>query len=148
MEAIVFCGIQATGKSTFYKERFFNSHVRISLDLLHTRHRENLFLQACLESQQPFVVDNTNVTKAERAKYVTLAKVANYKVICYYFQSKIADALERNAVRIGKAKIPDVGIKGMFNRLELPTNGEGFDKMYYVNITNTGFQEMEWQNEI
>ena len=34
MEAIIFTGIQATGKSTFYKQNFFNSHVRISLDLL------------------------------------------------------------------------------------------------------------------
>lgn len=35
MEGILFIGIQASGKSTFYKERFFNSHLRISLDLLH-----------------------------------------------------------------------------------------------------------------
>ena len=148
MEAIIFCGIQATGKSTFYKERFFYSHVRISLDLLRTRHRENLFLQMCLESRQPFVVDNTNVTKAERAKYVTLAKTAGYKVICYYFQSKIAVALERNARRRGKARIPEPGIKGMFHKLELPAIDEGFDRMYYVEITGTGYRETEWQDEI
>jgi len=148
MEAIIFCGIQATGKSTFYKERFFNSHVRISLDLLHTRHRENLFLQACLESQQPFVVDNTNVTKAERTKYVTLAKTEKYKVICYYFQSKIADSLERNARRNGKARIPEPGVKGAFSQLELPTNDEGFDQIFYVKITDTGFREEKWRNEI
>ena len=48
MEAIVFVGIQASGKSTFYRERFFATHVRISLDLLRTRHREGRFLQTCL----------------------------------------------------------------------------------------------------
>jgi len=148
MEAVIFCGIQATGKSTFYKERFFNSHVRISLDLLKTRHRERLFLQTCLESQQPFVIDNTNLTKAERSRYISLAKAAKYKVTCYYFQSKIAEALERNARRIGKARIPDLGIKGAYNRLELPTSDEGFDQMFYVEITDTGFQEKEWQDEI
>ncbi|MBN1315005.1 MAG: hypothetical protein JXA42_06040 [Anaerolineales bacterium] len=37
MQAVIFIGIQATGKSTFFKERFFNTHVRISLDLLKTR---------------------------------------------------------------------------------------------------------------
>ncbi|MEL6944740.1 MAG: ATP-binding protein, partial [Bacteroidota bacterium] len=36
MQAILFIGIQASGKSTFYKERFFNTHVRISMDLLNT----------------------------------------------------------------------------------------------------------------
>ena len=148
MEAIIFCGVQATGKSTFYKERFFDSHVRVSLDLLRTRHRENLFLHVCLESQQRFVVDNTNTTRAERVRYVTLAKATDYKVICYYFQSKIGDALKRNDQRIGKAKIPITGVKGMFRRLELPTADEGFDQMYYVEITDTGFQVREWQNEV
>ena len=39
MEAVVFTGIQASGKSTFYRERFFHTHLRISLDLLKTRGR-------------------------------------------------------------------------------------------------------------
>jgi hypothetical protein len=48
MEAIIFCGIQATGKTGFYKERFLQTHVRISLDLLKTRYREDLLLDACI----------------------------------------------------------------------------------------------------
>jgi predicted kinase len=36
MEAVIFTGLQATGKSSFFKERFFSTHVRISLDLLRT----------------------------------------------------------------------------------------------------------------
>ena len=74
MEAVIFCGIQAAGKSSFYRERFFRTHVRISLDLLRTRHRERLFLNTCLESGQRFVVDNTNPTRAERAVYIAAAK--------------------------------------------------------------------------
>jgi predicted kinase len=34
MQAVILVGIQAAGKSPFYRERFFGSHVRISLDLL------------------------------------------------------------------------------------------------------------------
>lgn len=62
MEAIIFIGIQGAGKSTFYRHHFFNTHIRINLDMLKTRHREQIFLQACLEAKQPFVVDNTNPT--------------------------------------------------------------------------------------
>ena len=40
MEAVVFAGLQASEKSSFFKERFFSTHVRISLDLLKTRNRE------------------------------------------------------------------------------------------------------------
>ena len=58
MEAVVLIGIQASGKTTFYQQRFFATHVRISLDLLRTR------------EQQRFVVDNTNITAAERARYI------------------------------------------------------------------------------
>lgn len=38
MEAIVFVGIQAAGKTSFYRERFFRTHIRLSLDMLRTRH--------------------------------------------------------------------------------------------------------------
>ena len=63
MEAIVFIGIQGTGKSSFYQERFFHTHVRLNSDMLKTKHRLRLLLQACLEAKQPFVLDNTNVTR-------------------------------------------------------------------------------------
>lgn len=41
MEAVILCGIQASGKSAFYSERFFHTHVRINLDMLRTRRRES-----------------------------------------------------------------------------------------------------------
>ncbi len=55
MEAVLFIGIQATGKSSFYLERFSRTHVRINLDMLKTRHRETLLLKACLQGKIPFV---------------------------------------------------------------------------------------------
>lgn len=65
MEAIIFCGIQACGKTTFYLQNFFKTHLRISLDLFNTRRKENIFLvQTCLETQQRFVVD----TQIQRQK--------------------------------------------------------------------------------
>lgn len=30
MEAIIFIGVQATGKSTFYKNKFFTTYIRIN----------------------------------------------------------------------------------------------------------------------
>ncbi len=44
MEAVIFIGIQATGKSIFYKDRFFKTHIRINLDMLRTMNREALFI--------------------------------------------------------------------------------------------------------
>lgn len=148
MEAIILIGIQATGKSTFYIERFFNSHMRISIDLLNTRNKEQRFLETCFSIQQPFVIDNTNPTKLDREKYIKQAKENKYKVTGYYFQSKIEDSIERNNSRIGKAKIPEIGIKGTFNKLELPSRNEGFDELYYVKIKDNKFEVTNWENEI
>jgi predicted kinase len=70
VEAVVFIGVQASGKSSFYRERFFDTHLRINLDMLKTRHRERMLLRACIEAGQSFVVDNTNPSVEERARYI------------------------------------------------------------------------------
>lgn len=148
MEAIIFCGVQASGKSTFYKDNFFNSHARISLDLLNTRNREDIFLHACLSTQMPFVVDNTNASRIERQKYITLAKNRLYSITGYYFQSSLADALLRNSTRPGKANIPEVGVKGTFRKLEMPVPEEGFDKIFFVKLENNTFLIQDQPHEI
>jgi predicted kinase len=148
METVIFCGIQATGKTTFFKEKFFKTHIRISLDQLNTRNKEQKFIETCLLTQQAFVVDNTNPTKEDRAKYITAAKENKFRVVGYYFQSKLAEAFIRNGQRTGKENIPEIGIKGTFSRLEKPSREEGFDELYYVELENNTFTIKEWTNEI
>ena len=134
MEAVIFVGIQASGKSMFYRERFFDTHVRINLDMLKTRYREDVFLQACIEAKQRFVVDNTNVLVDERAKYIKLARDARFRVVGYFFLTHVRDALERNEQRVGRSVIPPKGLVGTYKRLEVPVRAEGFDALYRVRI--------------
>lgn len=138
MQAVIFIGIQGSGKSSFYKERFFNTHLRINLDMLKTRHRESLLLRACIEMQQPFVVDNTNPTIQERARYIEPAKAARFRIIGYYFQSSVQEAIRRNNLRSGSERVPPQAIGGTAKRLQLPTLSEGFDELYYVAIGAAG----------
>lgn len=148
MEAVIFVGIQATGKSSFYRERFFDTHVRINLDMLKTRHRERIFLRACVEARQPFVVDNTNPSIEERARYVEPARAGGFRVVGYHFRSTVGDALARNALRTGKARIPNRGIFGTNKRLQIPSLGEGFDELYQVRVDGTGSFVVEgWPGE-
>lgn len=149
MQLVLFCGIQATGKSTFYQQRFFHSHVRLSLDLLRTRHREQRLLQVCLETQMRCVVDNTNPTRAERASYIAPARAAGFEVVGYFFQSIAAESLVRNLQRPAERQIPDKGIRATRNRLELPSRAEGFDHLYFVRqLGNHEFALSDWQDEI
>lgn len=149
MQATIFIGIQATGKTTFYNDRFINTHVRISLDLLKTRHREREFLTTCLRTRQSFVVDNTNPTIEDRKRYIDMVKDAKYEVIGYYFESKIQDAITRNDQRTAKQRIPVKGVLSTYQRLQLPSYKEGFNKLYYVYTVEGGtFKVEEWTDEI
>lgn len=138
MEAVILIGLQGSGKSTFYCERYFATHVRINLDMLKTRRREQILLQACLEAGQPFVVDNTNPTRDVRRNYIAAARAAGFRVVGCYFQSKLKDCLERNRRRAGKAAIPTPGVIATSRRLELPRPDEGFDELFYVKLGRTG----------
>lgn len=149
MEAVIFIGVQGSGKSTFCKQRFYDTHIRINGDMLRTKHREKLLLFTCLEAKQNFVIDKTNPTIEERAKYISQAKEHHFRVTGYYFQSKLEDALKRNATREGKAKIDERGVRGVYSKLQLPTFAEGFDELYYVWIDeNNEFIVERWKDEI
>lgn len=138
MEAVIFIGIQGAGKSTFYKERFFDTHLRINLDMLRTRHREEVLLDACIRAKQRFVVDNTNATAAHRARYIEPARVAGFHVIGYFFDVTVGEAARRNAQRLGKQRVPDRAIYGTHQRLEPPSLDEGFDEIFRVTIDEDG----------
>lgn len=144
MEAVIFIGLQGAGKSTFYKEYFFQTHVRINLDMLRTRHREDILLSACIDAKQPFVVDNTNITRDQRVKYIEAARQGRFRVVAYYFDVGINEALTRNSQRTGRARVPDVAIYGAHKRLEPPRGEEGFDRIFIVRTGTDGrFQVTE-----
>ncbi|MDQ0171272.1 ATP-binding protein [Paenibacillus tundrae] len=140
MECIIFVGIQASGKSTFYQANFFKTHMRINLDMLRTRHREQIYLTASLEAKQPFVIDNTNPTIEERKKYIDAAKRNRFKVVGYYFEPDYELSYARNELREGAAKIPEVGLKSTMKNLQMPTYAEGFDTLYLIRSVNGEFE--------
>ncbi len=102
---ILFIGIQASGKSSFYREFFSQGYEQVSLDILHTRNKERIKMEQCLEQGIGFVVDNTNPTQEDRKKYIAAARQYGYRVVGYYFQSCVGECMERNERREGKAKV-------------------------------------------
>jgi predicted kinase len=66
MELVVFVGLQASGKSTFFREGFAQTHEHVSKDLLpHNRDknkRQENILRAALSAGRSVVVDNTSPT--------------------------------------------------------------------------------------
>lgn len=134
MQAVVFVGLQASGKSTFYRERFINTHIRLNLDMLRTRTREAILLRACLEAKQPFVIDNTNPTVEARARYIEPALAASFSVTGYFFVPDPAGCVARNAGRPQGQRVPNVAIYGAVKRMQPPTLEEGFSEIFSVRI--------------
>ncbi|WP_180116353.1 AAA family ATPase [Acinetobacter sp. YH12140] len=138
MQLIIFTGVQASGKSTFYMLNLYHSHLRINLDMLKTRHRENMIFEAGLASKTKMVIDNTNPDQEARARYIKRAVDAGFEVIAYYFETDLDSTLKRNSLREGKAHIPEVGVHATYRKLQVPSRDEGFDQIFKIKIISHG----------
>lgn len=139
MELVLFIGLPGAGKSTFFQARFRETHLRLSLDMLRTRHREAILFEACLRSKTRCVIDNTNPSRADRMRYIPLAKAAGFRVTGFYFRESLIACLERNRLRVGMQCIPDAGVRHAAARLEPPTFAEGFDELQVVTVQGKEF---------
>ena len=149
-ECVVFVGLPASGKSTFYHQRFSATHAHISKDLwpnsANKGERQTRELRAALAAARPVVVDNTNPAVADRAAIIATARALGARVVGYYFASTARESVGRNRGREGKARVPDVAIFTAAKRLVEPTRGEGFDELYRVTILpEGGFEVVEVQ---
>lgn len=148
MEAVLLIGVQGCGKSTFYKERFFETHVRVSRDMLKTKTRERILVGACLAAKQPFVLDNTNAAASARAEVIVPAREAGFRIVAVYFRCGLREALGRNRRRPAGAAVPVPGVIATFKRLQPPSWQEGFDEIRIVTTTEAGeFAVEEWERE-
>ena len=147
MTAIIFTGIQASGKSSYYSEKL--SHIPcVSLDIVKTRRKEQRLIAQLAADGSDMVIDNTNPTASDRQRYIPMLKDMGYEIVGYYFRSEIAKCIERNMTRPEGKRVPDKALAATFNKLELPSLSEGYDKLYYVRMENGGFVTEEWRNEI
>jgi predicted kinase len=141
MEAVILCGVQGSGKTTLYRDRFLESHARVSMDLMRTRAREAAFLRVCLDTRMPFVVDNTNPTAADRARYLAPAREAGFKVIGYLVEVDHAVAVGRNEAR--SRTVPARGLRDVARRLVRPAPEEGFVELWHATAAPGGGWRIE-----
>ena len=154
MELVIFVGLQASGKSTFYRARFAATHDLVSKDLLRrSKHRnkerkQEELIVAALAAGRSVVVDNTNPTAEERAPLIALGRAYGATVAGYYVESRVGASLERNRGREGRARVPDVAIFATAKRLRPPSYTEGFDRLYRVRVAGDGlFEVADWADE-
>jgi hypothetical protein len=121
MEAVILCGVQGSGKTTLYRDRFAATHEHVSLDVLGSRAREMAVIETCFDEGRPFVVDNTNPTVADRGRYIDLARAAGFKVIGYLVQG------DGESLHVGPGKAAATR-----RRFVRPAPEEGFDELWHA----------------
>ena len=135
---MILIGLPASGKSTFFRERFAATHDHVSKDLLRNnrqpQRRQDQLIADSLASGRSVVVDNTNPSSAVRAPVIALARKHGAEVVGYFFATEAGDALRRNRARDGRERVPDVAIFTARKRLEPPTMTEGFDRLFSVRM--------------
>lgn len=147
MECVILIGAQGSGKSTFYQQQFFFTHLHLSLEILKTRQRELRFVDFCASVGQRFVIDNTNPTITERQVYIQRVKAAHFQVKAYYFEPNFQRCWQLNQQRQGKHCVPEVALKATLKKLELPHFAEGFDQIFRVDHDQKGGFEIHTVNQ-
>lgn len=144
MELVIFAGLQAAGKSTFYQMFFGASgeYAYVSKDRLRNsrqpERRQRELIAEALSAGCSVVVDNTNPSEAERAPLIAIGHEHGATVSAYFFAPEVGASLERNRSREGRARVPDVAIFAARKRLTRPTYAEGFNRLYEVRIPEAG----------
>ena len=140
MDLVIFVGLQASGKSTFFRERFAATHTHVSKDLFRNNRnpsrRQTQLIEAALEQGSSVVVDNTNPTVEDRLTLIELGRKFGARTVGYYFESEVRRCIGRNRRRLGKERVPDVAIFATAKRLVAPSYSEGFDELFRVRITD------------
>jgi predicted kinase len=161
VELVILVGIQASGKTTYYRRYMENDYRHVSLDNWrgkgNIRKKEYDAIVAGLREvaasggeKRGLVVDNTNTTAATRRRYFDYALEFFRNTGClvwmiaYFFDEDLESCLKRNAERPKDVApgtpyyVPPEAIASFQQRLEPPTHEEGFQKVFRVRITEEG----------
>ena len=136
LELIIFVGLQAAGKSTYYRNHLAATHVHVSKDLMKNARsrddRQRQLIEEALAAGKSVAVDNTSPTPVSRAPLIEIGRRHGARVVAYFFETAVKDAVARNRLREGAARVPDVAIFVTARKLVPPTFAEGFDEVRVI----------------
>jgi predicted kinase len=144
MELVIFVGLQAAGKSSFYRAWFADTHTLVSKDLLRNSRsrqaRQMALIERALQRGESVAVDNTNPRIEDRSPLIAIGRAFGVRIIGYDFKARLPECLRRNSFRQGHDHVPDVAIYATARRLESPRSAAGFDAVFGVKLIAGGFE--------
>ena len=131
------CGIPGSGKSTWAKARAdegwsWNSRDKIRFAKIkendeYFAYESEVFDEFICNIQndiydkmENIIADATHLNQSSRDKVLNRLSLAGYEVWYIVFDIPLETALARNALRTGRARVPDNVIEKMYNSFEMP----------------------------
>ncbi|MFI6412601.1 AAA family ATPase [Streptomyces sp. NPDC050585] len=139
----VLVGLQAAGKSTFYRQRLADRYALVSKDLFprgarNKQRRQMAQVAEALAAGRPVAVDNTNPSPEEWGPLVSEARAHGATATAYWFPPDVPGSLRRNAARHGRERVPEAGFRATLARLRRPSRADGFDAVLEVRMDGRG----------
>lgn len=144
----VLVGVPASGKSTFCNEFLSKVSTVISRDIVrysiikdgeeYFSHEKEVFkefirqIRELMGKGENVTVDATHLNATSRFKLLSNLKGFDYEINAYFFDTPFDECLGRNAMRTGRAHVPEDAMENMYDSLTFPTKKEGFDCIYTV----------------
>ena len=135
-ELVIFVGLQASGKTSFYRSFLKPTHTLVSKDSLRSKRergkRQQALIRAAMSARQNVVVDKTNPPAEDRRPLIDHGNEYQYRLIAVYFDASIEECMARNALRVGRDKVPEVGLRVTSRLLVRPAFSEGYHAVLRV----------------
>lgn len=143
LDVAVLVGLQAAGKSTFYRQCLAERYVLVSKGLFprssrNKQQRQMRQVDQALRAGRSVAVDNTNPSPAEWGPLLAAGHAHGATVTAYWFPADVAGSLRRNAQRAGRERVPDIGVRATAKRLCRPALADGFDQVLEVRFDGHG----------
>ncbi|CAG2161897.1 unnamed protein product [Oppiella nova] len=140
LHVIIFCGLPASGKSSFYTnylQKF--GYIYISRDELKTMERCHKKCETSLKNRQNCVIDNINVEPSARKQWVALSEKYSAVPLLFFFDVSVEQSLHNNKFRriIGvNSPVTDLVIRSQNKNLTKPMATENFETIYKINFVS------------
>lgn len=133
LECVILIGLPGAGKTTFVRTHY-PAHVHVSKDSFppgarNKQARQDAMVRTALGAGQSVIIDNTNVTVADRAAIIAIAREFGARIVGVFIEASVREAIARNETRQGRARVPKVAIFTAAKRLVPPVSNEGFDEL-------------------
>lgn len=137
---IIMVGMPGSGKTSYVLKHLRNTHIRLNLDTIKNRDKERSLFFACLAARVNIVIDNTNMSREERARFLPFAIACGYTTCVVYIDVPVEVCRERSTQRVTNERrnpIPDKAFNGMISRFQMPDKDlEAFDFLYIEKQEN------------